>query len=89
MATINVEATVSAPSKINIPLVRADHHATSNVFRLLFEVSLAGSSTTIGVILTMPQPTAVHWVLLGVLMLFTLAFLGLTLYFGWLSKKTS
>ena len=41
MATINVKATVSAPSEINIPLVRADYHATSNVFRVFFEVSLA------------------------------------------------
>ena len=47
MATINVKTTVSAPSEINIPLVRADYHAMSNVFRVFFEVFLAGSSANL------------------------------------------
>ena len=89
MATINVEATISAPSKINIPLVRADHHATANVFRVIFEVSLSGFWATAGAVLTMPQPTAVHWVLLVVFVFFGLTFLGCTLYYGKSSKKVA
>ena len=83
MATINVKATVSAPSEINIPLVRADHHAMSNVFRVFFEVFLACSSTTLGAVVTMTQPMmTVHWVLLIVFALSTAAFLTCFFYYG-------
>ena len=67
MATINVNATVSAPSEINIPLVRADLHATSNTFRLFFEAFLTCFSTTLGAILTMPgEVPTIYWTVLGV-----------------------
>ena len=89
MATLNVKATVSAPSEINIPLVRADYHATSNVFRVFFEVFLAFSSVTFGAIQTMPQPPTIYWVVLGVFMVSGAAFLGCFLYYGKSSKNTS
>ena len=89
MATINVKTTVSAPSEINIPLVRADYHAMSNVFRVFFEVFLAGSSATFGAIQTMPQPPTIYWVVLGAGLLSGSAFLGCSLYYGKSSKNTS
>ena len=89
MAIINVKATVSAPSEINIPLVRADYHATSNVFRVFFEVFLACSSATFGAIQTMPQPPTIYWVVLGVGMVSCAAFLGCSLYYGKSSKNTA
>ena len=89
MATIDVKATISAPSEINIPLVRADYHATSNVFRVFFEVFLAGFSATFGAILTMPQPPTIYWVVLGVFMVSGAASLGYSLYYGKSSKNTS
>ena len=89
MATINVKATVSAPSEINIPLVRADYHATSNVFRVFFEVFLACSSATFGAIQTMPQPATIYWVVLGVFTVSGAAFLGCSLYYSKSSKNTS
>ena len=82
MATINVKATVSAPSEINIPLIRADDLRTSNVYRVFFEVFLAGFSTTFGVVLTMTQPTIVHWVLLGVFAIPAVAFLICFFHYG-------
>lgn len=68
MARISgVKAIVSAPSEINIPLVRADHHATANVFRVFFECSLACFSATGGAVLTMTSPPLVYFVMLGIL----------------------
>ena len=89
MATINVKATVSAPSEINISLVRADYHATSNVFRVFFEVFLACFSATFGAVLTMTQPPTFYWVFLIVFALFGLAFLGCVFYYSRSSRNTS
>ena len=63
MATINVKATVSAPSEINIPLVRADYHAMSNIFRLFFEFFLAVFSGTLGIAMTQPSQSG-YWFML-------------------------
>ena len=89
MATINVKATVSAPSEINIPLVRADYHATSNVFRVFFEVSLACFFGNLRAIQTMTQPPTIYWVVLGVFTVFGAAFLGCSLYYNKSSKNAS
>lgn len=87
MTIINVKATVSAPSEINIPLVRADHHAMSNVFRIFFEVSLACFSGTLGAVLTMPQTPIFYWVVLIIFGCFGLTFLKFTSSFGKSSEK--
>ena len=90
MATINVKATVSAPSEINIPLVRADYHATSNVFRVFFEFFLACSSATLGAILTMTQPPpTIYWVVLGVTAVSCAAFWYFSFYYSKSSKNAS
>ena len=75
MATINVKATVSAPSVVNVQLIRADHLETANIFRGFFEFSLAVFSATFGSVITMTQPMTVHWVMLVVFAFFTVAFL--------------
>ena len=89
MAKIDIKATVSAPSEINIPLVRADYHATSNVFRVFFEVFLAVSSTTFGAILTMTEPQIIYWVVLGIFAVSGVTFLGFSLYYRKSPKNAS
>lgn len=87
MATIDVKTSVSAPAEIVIPLVRADQYATANIFRIAFEACLSGTSATAGAILTMQQPLIVHWVLLGVFLVFGAGSLGCTIYYSRASKK--
>ena len=89
MAKIDIKATVSAPSEINIPLVRADYHAMSNVFRVFFEVFLVFSSTTFGAILTMTEPQIIYWVVLGVFAISGATFLVCSLYYTKSSKNAS
>ena len=88
MATIDIKANVTAPSEITIPLVRADYHAVSNIFRVFFEVFLACSSTTLGAILAMPSPKTIHWVMLCAFGLSAAAFLLCSFLYGRSSKKT-
>ena len=88
MAIIDVKANVTAPSQVTIPLVRADYHAVSSVFRVFFEVFLAGSSTTLGAILAMPKPKTIHWVMLCAFGLSAAAFLLCAFCFGRSSRKS-
>ena len=74
MATINVKAIVTAPSEINIPLIRADDLRTSNSYRVFFEIFLSGFWATFGVVLTIDKPTIAHWVLFGASLIFTVVF---------------
>lgn len=62
MPILNVKANVTAPAEINIPLVRADQLHTNNVFRIVFEVCLAVFASLIGVMLSIDEPTRLHWV---------------------------
>lgn len=89
MATINVKATVSAPSEINIPLVRADLYATSNVFRIFFEAFLAFFSGILGAVLTMAEIPAIYWIVLVISGVCALVFGGCAFYFGRSSKHAS
>jgi len=61
MARLDVKATVTAPSEINIPLVRGDHHEVSGIFRTCFEVALSIFSTLIGYTLSIPSLERIHW----------------------------
>ena len=71
MARISgIKTTVSAPAEINIPLVRADHHETANIFRVFFEVFLSFFSATLGALLAMPQWSAIYLVILVVCLSF-------------------
>ena len=87
MTKIDVKANISAPSEINIPLVRGDHQEMSNIFRIFFEVSLACFSGTLGAVLTMPQTPTFYWVVLSIFGCFGLASLKFTFSFGKSSEK--
>lgn len=86
MTRIDVKANVTAPAEINIKLVRADIAATSHVFRVCFEVSLSLFSTLLGYLLGLKDPQSIHYVAIVVCGLASVAFLGLTYYFGRQSK---
>ena len=78
MANIKVQPNITAPAQINVPLVRADHLWTSNVFRVFFEVFLAVSGALVGVLLTVENPSRTHWAFLAVTALSAIAFLVLS-----------
>lgn len=79
MARINVKATVSAPAEINIPLIRADHAFTSNIFRVSFEVFLSLTSTLGGYILSLQNVAPFYWVVLALSGVVTSAFLAVSI----------
>ena len=75
MAKIDVKTIVTAPTQINIPLVRADYLGTANVFRVFFEIFLSISAAILGCILTLDQKaTAIYWVFLIVTGVAAIAF---------------
>lgn len=74
MASINVKTTVTAPAEINIPLVRADHAITTNIFRVFFEVFLSLFSSVFGYVLALEKTTPLHWIFLSVMGIAALAF---------------
>jgi hypothetical protein len=74
VARINVKTTVTAPEEINVPLVRADHSATSNIFRVFFEIGLSLFSTLLGYTLALPNPSKLNWLFLVIIGGFTIAF---------------
>jgi hypothetical protein len=81
VAEIKVPTTVTGPDQITVPLVRGDYMGVSNVFRLLFEVALAFTATLFGVVLSIPNPTPLHFAFLGVMALAALAFVILTVVY--------
>ncbi|MDF1764060.1 MAG: hypothetical protein P1U57_11675 [Oleibacter sp.] len=87
MANFKVNTTISAPSEIDIPLVRADHHETSNIFRLFFEVFLSVFSALLGYTLSIPSPQAIHYIALSITGIAALAFIGMYIYFSYRAKK--
>lgn len=87
MARINVNANVTAPAEITIPLVRADHHETSNIFRVCFEVFLSLFSGLLGVVLSIKNPEAIHYVSLAICGLASIVFLIITFMYGNKSKS--
>ena len=89
MAKIDIKTTITAPPDINIPLVRADQHATANIFRLFFEFFLTFFSGTIGAVLTMTQPPTVYWVMLSILGISALACGVCAFNYGKSSRKKS
>ena len=86
MAKIDVKAVVTAPSEITIPLVRADHHQTSNVFRVAFEVFLALFGGLMGHVLSIDKPEVIHFLFLGVCGFAAVIFLCCSLKAGKKSK---
>ena len=81
MALIDTKVSLSAPTEINVTLVRADYSSTSNVFRIMFEIFLAISSALMSVNLSIAA-TALHWIFFGVTFFSSILFLGLSFWFG-------
>lgn len=87
MASINVNANISAPSEITIPLVRADYHETSNVFRVFFEIFMSLFSGLLGYILSLTTPQPIHYVSLTITGLGAISFLATTFFFAQKSRQ--
>ncbi|MDX6528434.1 MAG: hypothetical protein QOH41_724 [Blastocatellia bacterium] len=81
MPTVDTQLSLSAPSEIRVSLVRADYLATSNIFRVVFEMFLTISSAIFGVALS-SAVTKIHWVFLAVTTFSTFLFLGLSIWFN-------
>jgi len=82
MAKIDVQAIVTAPEKITIPLVRADYHSTSNVFRVAFEIFLALLCATIGHILSLKVIENIHYFLLTLCAISAISFLICSVFYA-------
>lgn len=81
MAEIKVPTTVTGPDQITVPLVRGDYMGVSNVFRVLFEFALAFTATLVGVVLSIPTPTTLHFVFLAATAAASLVFAGFTIFY--------
>jgi hypothetical protein len=79
VANLKVNARVTAPETIDIPLVRADVMHVSQTFRVFFEVFLALTSTLSGYIFALVAPSHFHWAVLVICVLTTAAFLVLSM----------
>jgi hypothetical protein len=78
MANLKVNAKITAPENIDIPLVRADVMHVSATFRVCFEVALSLTSTLVGYILSLSSALPIHWVFLVVSGVATFAFFMLS-----------
>lgn len=78
MARINTKLSIQAPEEINVPLVRADHLETSNVFRLCFEIFLAITASLVGVVLSTDNVEKLLWAFLTVTTIASIGFLVLS-----------
>ena len=87
MAQINVEANITAPATVTIPLVRADHHETSNIFRVCFEVFLSLFSGLLGYTLSLQSPEMIHYVSLSICGIAATVFLIITFVYERKSKN--
>ena len=87
MTRLNVKANVTAPQEINIPLVRGDHHETSGVFRVCFEVFLSLFSTLCGYVITLAAPGPIHYIGLAILGASACVFLWLSIGYAKRSRE--
>ena len=87
MTRLNVRTNVTAPDEINIPLIRADFHQTSGIFRVCFEVALSLFSTLLGYVIQLQSILAIHYIGLGVTGIACATFLYLSHDFGKQSKN--
>ena len=78
MADLRVDANITAPRVVNVPLVRADLLGMSTTFRICFEVALAIASAALGSLINTPSPIPpAQWILLVLSSLAAIAFLML------------
>lgn len=66
---LDVDATVSVPN-VHVPMIRADLAATSNYFRVSFEVFLSLTGTLLGFVMGAKDVITFHYIVLA---LFALA----------------
>lgn len=78
MANLKVNAKITAPESIDIPLVRADIMHVSATFRVCFEIGLSLTSTLAGYVLSLQSVLPIHWIFLVVSGTATTAFLILS-----------
>lgn len=78
MANLKVNAKITAPENIDIPLVRADVMHVRSTFRVCFEVGLSLTSMLAGYVLSIHDVLPIHWIFLAVSALATGAFLKLS-----------
>ncbi len=65
MANLKIDANVTAPKVVTVPLVRGDYVGMSSTFRVCFEVALAIASAVLGSLLNAPSPVPMsQWLLL-------------------------
>lgn len=64
MAKINTKLSLNVPQEITVPLVRADHLATANVYRAFFEIFLALASAMTGTVSSVEKTTPLQWLVL-------------------------
>lgn len=81
MASIDTKVSLSAPTEINVTLVRGDYSSTSNVFRIMFELFLTISSALMSANLSIVA-TKLHWIFFAVMFGSSILFLVLSLWFG-------
>ena len=87
MAKIDVKATVTAPAEVTIPLVRADHHETSNIFRIFFEIFISLFSGLLGYVLSIETPDKIHYFSLTICGIAAIVFLIISFIYGKKSKN--
>ncbi len=87
MTKLDIKTKITAPSEITVPLIRADHHQISNIFRVCFEVFLAFSAAFLGNILSIESVPRLHWAVFFISGLSSLAFLILSFIYGKKSKS--
>ena len=87
MAQINIKTTVTAPEELTIPLVRADHHDTSNIFRISFEVTMAFFFCLLGSALSLEERTIIHYLSLVASAIAAIFFMTVTIVFSRKSRS--
>jgi len=90
MTKLTVDAKVTAPPAINIPLVRADHLGTCNIFRVFFEVFLSLFSAILGYVISTDSNKIqiFHWVCLAITGLSAISFLIVNLCYVHKAKQS-
>lgn len=72
---VPIPSTVELPESIQIKLVREDMFDVSNIFRILFEVSITLFGAMFGAYVSSVNFEKLHWLLFFILLVFSIVFL--------------
>lgn len=87
MARFDVDTSIIAPGKIEIPLVRADLISTSTTFRVLFDIFLSISMTLFGMMISSETAiSSMHKGFFAVTVIATITFLVLDVYWQYRAR---